>query len=482
MNQALADAEAFLGISTEENFRIMESYRNIIIGSGYAGKAMAWHLAQQGDSTICIERSQLGGACPNIACLPTKNIIRSAKAAAFVRKAANFGISVGEISIDIPKVVKRKSDMVENIGKYLVEVFKDSGAEVAYGEAAFVGPMTIQISLKAGGSRILQGERIFIATGTKANIPDIPGLRESDPLTHVEALDIAKLPEHLVILGGGYVGLELAETFRRFGSRVTLINRGHRLLKNEDPDVSEAMEELMKDEGVEILNDARITRVEGTSGKSLSVHITRDGTTETLAATDLLVAAGRIPNTVSLAPDVGGIAVDARGFIKVNDRLETNIPNVWAMGEVAGSPQFTHVASDDFAIVRDNLAGGNRSTKGRLVPAVLFTDPELARVGLNELEAKARGIKYRIAYTPMAAVLRMITISETRGFAKALIGEDDRILGLTVFGAEASELLAAVQTAMLAEVPYSIFLNSILPHPTAMEGLAVLFANVPPKA
>lgn len=460
----------------------MESYRNIIIGSGYAGKAMAWHLAKQGESTICIERSHLGGACPNVACLPTKNIIRSAKAAAFVRKAANFGISVGEISVDITKVVKRKSDMVEGIGKFLVKVFEDSGAEVAYGEAAFVGPMTIQISLNAGGSRILRGERIFIATGTKANIPDIPGLRESAPLTHIEALDIAKLPEHLVILGGGYVGLELAQTFRRFGSRVTLINRDHRLLKKEDPDVSEAMEELMKDEGVEILNDAVITRVEGTSGKSLSVHITRDGKTETLAATDLLVAAGRSPNTVSLAPGVGGIALDAKGFIKVNDRLETNISNVWAMGEVAGSPQFTHVASDDFAIVRDNLAGGNRSTKGRLVPAVLFTDPELARVGLNESEAKARGIKYRIAHMPMAAVYRMMTISETRGFAKALIGEDDRILGLTVFGSEASEMLAAVQTAMLAGAPYSIFLNSILAHPTTMEGLAVLFGNVSTKA
>ena len=310
--------------------------------------------------------------------------------------------------------------------------------------------------------------------GTRATLPDVPGLIDAAPMTHVEALELERVPEHLIVLGGGYVGLELAQAMRRFGSEVTVIERGPQLAGREDPDVGAALLELFRDEGIEVLLKTEVRHVDGRSGQGIRVRSAGANGDQTIEASDLLVAAGRTPNTQGIGADLAGVELDSRGYVKVNERLETTAPGVWAMGDCAGSPQFTHVAFDDFRIVRDNLNGGSRTTRNRLIPFCMFTDPELARVGLNESEARARHIAYRAARMPMAAVLRTRTISEPRGFMKMLIDEgSDRILGFTVFGAEASELMATVQTAMLGNLPYTALRDALFTHPTAAEGLDV---------
>ncbi|MGA2253363.1 MAG: FAD-dependent oxidoreductase, partial [Thermoguttaceae bacterium] len=349
------------------------------------------------------------------------------------------------------------------------------------GEARFTEPKTVEVTLNAGGTCLLRGDRVFLNVGSRASMPDVPGLAAAGPMTHVDALDLERVPDHLVILGGGYVGLEFAQAMRRFGSRVTIIQRGPQLLEREDTDVAEALLELMKDEGIDVLLHAEVSNVTGRSGASVKLQV-RSGTTEsTLEASDILVAAGRTPNTDRLDVAKAGIDLDSRGYIRVNEKLQTSAVDVWATGDCAGSPQFTHVGFDDFRVVLDNLAGGSRTTRSRLIPYCLFTDPELAHVGMNESDAKAKNVSYRVARLPMSLVLRTRTLSQTRGFIKALIGADDRILGFTAFGAEASELMAVVQTAMLGGMPYTALRDAIFTHPTAAEGLIALFAN-PPSA
>jgi pyruvate/2-oxoglutarate dehydrogenase complex dihydrolipoamide dehydrogenase (E3) component len=280
-----------------------------------------------------------------------------------------------------------------------------------------------------------------------------------------------------VVLGGGYVGLEFAQAVRRFGSRVTIVQRGHRLLDREDPDVSAALLELMHDEGIEVMLQAEVLRVAGLSGASVTLQVRSGITDKTLEASDILVATGRIPNTDRLDVAQAGVALDVRGYIRVDERLQTSAADVWAMGDCAGSPQFTHVGYDDFRIVLDGLAGGDRTTSGRLIPYCLFTDPELAHIGLSESEAKAKNVPYRVVRVPASLVMRMRTLSQTRGFIKALIGADDRILGFTAFCAEASEMMAAVQTAILGRISYTALRDAIFTHPTAAEGLVVLFTS-----
>jgi pyruvate/2-oxoglutarate dehydrogenase complex dihydrolipoamide dehydrogenase (E3) component len=347
------------------------------------------------------------------------------------------------------------------------------------GEARFTEPKTVRVALNAGGTRMVRGERVFINVGTRASLPDVPGLAAAGPMTHVEALNLERLPEHLVILGGGYVGLEFAQAMRRFGSRVTIIQHGPQLLKRQDPDVAEALLELMNDEGIEVLLRVEMLNVTGRSSAGVALRVRAGETERTVDASDILVAAGRTPNTDRLDAINAGVELDARGFVRVNDMLQTTAPDVWATGECAGSPQFTHVGEDDCRIVLDNLAGGSRTTRGRLIPYCLFTDPELAHVGLTESEARAKDVPYRIARLPMAMVLRTHTLSQTRGFMKALIGADDRILGFTAFGAEASELMAVAQTAMIGGLPYTALRDTIWTHPTAAEGLLSLFGNPP---
>jgi len=460
-----------------------ERYEILVIGSGEAGKHLTWNLAQAGHRTAVVERKYIGGSCPNIACLPSKNVIRSAKANWFAKRGKEYGIQTGPVSTDMRGVLARKRKMVEGEVQFHIDRFKATGAELIRGEARFVAPKTVEVQLNDGGQRTITGDRVFLDLGSRASMPEIPGLAAAKPMTHVEALELDRLPEHVIVLGGGYVGLELAQALRRFGSAVTVIEHGRQIAGKEDSDVAQALLEDFKSEGIEVLLETKVREVEGISGKHIRIRAENNHGDQMIEATDLLVAAGRTPNTRGIGLEAAGVELDARGYIKVNERLETTAAGVWAMGDCAGSPQFTHVAFDDFRVVRDNLNGGNRTTRDRLIPFCMFTDPELARVGLNESEAKKRGIGYRLAKLPMAAVLRAVTLSETRGFVKILIdARSDRILGFTALGVEGSEMMAAVQTAMLGGLPYTVLRDAIFTHPTAAEGLVFLLASVPAKA
>jgi len=464
-----------------------ELYDLLVLGSGEAGKYLAWTLAKQGWKVAVIERKYIGGSCPNIACLPSKNIIQSAKVASYFFRSPEFGITKENTRIDMSVVRDRKRKMVAGLVDMHLANFKASGAQLLTGSGRFTGPKTIELTLPEGGTRLLQGAKIIISTGSRATIDPLPGLAEAQPLTHVEALELDQIPEHLLIIGGGYIGLEFAQAMRRFGSRVTVLDRNQRLLPREDPDVAEGLSELLRDEGIAVVTSARVTKVEGKSGESVKIYVAQpgseSGSDKVFAGTHILAATGRTPNTAGIGLERAGVETTERGHIKVNERLETTAPEVWAVGDCAGSPHFTHIAFDDFRIVRDNLAGGNRVTTGRQVPFCLFTDPEFARIGLGETEAKAQGIPYRLAKIPMLADLRSRTLAETRGFMKALIDtKSDRILGFTVFGVGAGEILAPVQVAMLANLPYTVLREAIFTHPTLPEGLITLFAAVPATA
>ncbi len=457
----------------------VDRYDILVLGSGESGKYLAWTMAAAGHRTAVIESKLIGGSCPNVACLPSKNIIHSAKVKSLASRASAFGLETRAIRTDMKAVQDRKRRMVADLIKVHVDRYESAGVDLIMGSARFVGPRMVAVHRGDDLVRTVLGDRVFLNVGTRATIPDVPGLSDAGPMTHVEFLELQRVPEHLVVLGGGYVGLELAQAMRRFGSEVTVIERGPQLAGREDPDVAAAILELFRDEGIEVLLETEVQQVDGRSGQGVRVRSAGASGDRTIEASDLLVAAGRTPNTQDIGADLAGVELDARGYVTVNERLETTAPRVWAMGDCAGSPQFTHVAFDDFRIVRDNLNGGSRTTRNRLVPFCMFTDPELARVGLNESEATARSIAYRTARLPMAAVLRTRTISEPRGFMKMLIDEgSDRILGFTVFGSEASELMATVQTAMLGNLPYTTLRDALFTHPTAAEGLTLLLADV----
>jgi pyruvate/2-oxoglutarate dehydrogenase complex dihydrolipoamide dehydrogenase (E3) component len=379
-------------------------------------------------------------------------------------------------------VRQRKRDMVDAQIAAHLRNYKDSGTELIMGSGRFVSPKTLEVRLSDGGTRVLTGDQIFLNVGTHATIPDVPGLRAAGPLTNIEALEFDHVPPNLIVLGGGYVGLEFAQAYRRFGSRVTIIQQGSQLLSQEDPDVSAEIQRILSDEGIEPLVSAQTLRVQGRSGKDVTVTVRRGAGEQRIEGTDLLVAVGRTPNTAGIGLEQAGVALDARGYVRVNDRLETSAPDVWAIGECAGSPHFTHASVDDFQIIRDNLTGGNRSTRDRLIPYCVFTDPPLAHVGLSEAGARRDGVNARVAKLPMSAVLRVQAIGERPGFMKVLVGEsDDHVLGFTMIGPEAGEVMAAVQTAMLAELPYPKLRDAVLAHLTMAEGLGPLLSSVPPR-
>ncbi len=461
----------------------IEKYENLVLGSGGAGKFIAWTMAEAGHRTAMVERALLGGACPNVACLPSKNIIYSARVVSLARRGAEFGLKTESLSVDMESVQRRKRLMVEGLHQMHVDRTAASGAELIMGSARFVAPRTVEVDLRDGGRRAIFADRVFLDLGSRTAMPELPGLAAAKPMTHVEALDLDRLPDHLIVLGGGYVGLELSQAMRRLGSQVTLIEAGPQLANREDPDIGAALLDLFVAEGIEVLLGTEIRQVEGRSSHRVRVQTDDGHGKRTIEGTDLLVATGRKANTDGIGLELTGVQLDEHGYIRVNDRLLTTSEDIWAMGDCAGSPQFTHVAFDDFRIVHDNLNGGNRTTKNRLVPFCMFTDPELARVGRNESEARREGIEYRLVKMPMAEVLRTRTVSERWGLMKMLIAkESDEILGFTALGFEASELMAAVQTAMIGHLPYTMLRDAILTHPTMSDGLNVLLAGVPTKS
>ena len=423
----------------------LEQFEVLILGSGQGGKLLAWHMARSGRRTAVVERRWIGGSCPNIACLPSKNEIWSARVAHLARR----------------------------------QNYKTSGAELIMGTGRFLAPKTLEVRLNDGGTGELAADQVFLNVGTHAAIANVPGLEAARPLTHIEALELDYLPPHLIVFGGGYVGLELAQTYRRFGSRVTIIQSGPQLMVREDPDVANEMQRILSEEGIQILVATETLNVQGRSGEEVSVIVRTNSGEQKIEGSDILVATGRIPNTAGIGLEKVGVELDGHGYIRVNERLETTASGVWAMGECAGSPHFTHASVDDFRIIRDNLAGGKRTTRDRLVPYCLFTDPPLAHVGLSEREAQQQGVTLRVGRLPMSAVLRTEATDETQGFMKVLVGgSDDRILGFTMIGSDAGEVLAAVQTAMLATLPYSKLRDAVLVHPTIAEGLGPLLSNV----
>jgi pyruvate/2-oxoglutarate dehydrogenase complex dihydrolipoamide dehydrogenase (E3) component len=457
-----------------------EQYDLVILGGGTGSTIAAWTFAKQGQRVAAIDRKYIGGSCPNIACLPSKNIIHSARVASYFRRSEEFGIAKRDFTIDMSVVRDRKRRMVSSWNNAYLDNYKKSGAEFILGSGRFIGPKTAEVTLPDGTIRQLRGTNVIINTGTRPALQPVPGLIEAQPLTHIEALELDQVPKHLLVIGGGYIGVELSQAMRRFGSKVTMIDRNDRLMHREDDDVTEALQKLFQDEGIDLVLNATVKRVSGKSGQSVRMVIEQRGAEKTLEGSHLLVAAGRSPNTDGIGLELAGVELTNRGHVKVNERLETTASGVWAIGEVAGSPQFTHVSVDDFRVVYDSIIGGKRVTTGRLVPFCLFTDPEFARVGLSEKDAKAQGIPYRLFKIPMEAVMRATTMSETRGFLKALVEVDnDRILGFTGLGVDAGEVLSSVQIAMVARLPYTALRDAMLTHPTLVEGLIPLFSSVP---
>jgi pyruvate/2-oxoglutarate dehydrogenase complex dihydrolipoamide dehydrogenase (E3) component len=460
----------------------MEHFDTVILGSGQGGKQLAWHLARGGHRVAVVERRWVGGSCPAVACMPSKNELWSARIAHLARHAEHFGTTTGEVTTNMTRVRERKQAMVEREIAFHLQAYKDSGAELIMGNGRFVGPKTLDVQLNDGGMRQLSGDRVVINVGSHAAIPNIPGMQEARALTHIEALELDYVPAHLIVVGGGYVAIELAQAYRRFGSRVTIIEAGARVMGREDPDVAAELHRILGNEGVDILLGTTVTAVQGISGEAVRITARTATGSREIDGSDLLIATGRVPNTTDIGLEETGVKLDALGFIQVNDRLEASAPGVWAIGECAGTPQFTHASIDDFRIVSANMAGGSRSTRGRLIPYVLFTDPPLAHVGLTEQDAQKQGLPVRLAKLPMSHVLRTAATDETDGFMKALVSSsDDRIVGFTMLGAEAGEVMAAVQTAILARLPYQELRDAVIAHLTFAEGLGALLANVPPR-
>jgi len=412
--------------------------------------------------------------------LPSKNVIQSAKIASYFRRGREFGITSDGFTVNMSAVRDRKRSMVSDLIELHRKKYEQSGGELILGSVRFVGPRTVEASLPDGTTRRLRGTNVIVSTGTRARLDPIPGLAESRTLTHIEALELDQTPKHLIVVGGGYVGIELSQAMRRFGSNVTVIERNGALVHQEDDDVTAGILALFEDEGVDLVLNAHIRRVAGKSGERVQVVVEHAGKEKTIEGTHLLAASGRAPNTDGIGLELAGVKLTSDGYVKVNERLETTAAGVWAVGDVTGGPKFTHISFDDFQVIRDNINGGNHVTTGRQVPFCIFTDPELARVGLSEKQAQARGIGYRLFKIPLQEVLRARTLSETRGFLKALVETGgDRILGFTAFGADAGELMSAVQIAMIAELPYTKLRDAVLTHPTMAEGLIPLFSSAP---
>ena len=460
----------------------IEYYDNIIIGGGKAGKTLAPALVAAGRKTALVERSlaMIGGGCINIACIPTKTMVASAEVAHTVRHSATYGINTSAPTVDLAAVIQRKRSVVEAAraaNLHLLETALDH--DLIIGTARFVAPKTIEVATAEGNTRQLTAERLFINTGTRPLIPAVPGLKETGFLTSESIMELEQLPEHLIVLGSGYIGLEFAQMFRRFGSRVTVIGQREQILSSQDPDIAITVQSFLERDGIEFLLKSKVLWIDR-AGNETSLQIRVGDREVSLQGSHLLVAVGRAPTTDTLNLAAAGIAMDTSGFIPVNDRLETNVPGIWVLGDINGGPQYTHIALDDFRIIKANLIdGGNRSTGDRPIPSCLFIDPELAQVGLTETNARQQGYDVRIAKLDASAIPRARTLGQTDGLLKAIVdAKTDRILGCSLLCHAAGEMLSTVQMVMQAQMPYTVLRDGVLTHPTMTEGLNLLFSKL----
>jgi len=455
-------------------------YDAILIGAGQAGTPLSTTLARAGWKTAIIERVHVGGTCINEGCTPTKTMVASGRVAYLARRGADYGVQTGPVTIDMTKVRQRKRDIVEsfrNSGQRRIET--TDGVDLLMGEASFTGPKTLELRLNNGETRELTADTILINAGARPAKPSIPGMEAVATLDSTSIMELDEVPEHLLIVGGGYIGLEFGQLFRRFGSQVTVIQRGAGLLAREDPDVAEEVANIMREDGLEILLETKPVSVKQLSPGNIQLTVQTKTGERTLNGSHLLMAAGRVPNTDWLNLDAAGIQTDKRGFIQVNDRLETNVPGIYALGDIKGGPAFTHISYDDFRIIRTNLLEkGNATIHDRLVPYTVFIDPQLGRIGLSETDARTQGRNFKIARMPMNYVARALEMGESRGFMKAVVDADTgQILGAAVLGIEGGEIMAILEVAMIGNVPYDILRDGVFAHPTLAESLNNLFST-----
>jgi pyruvate/2-oxoglutarate dehydrogenase complex dihydrolipoamide dehydrogenase (E3) component len=458
----------------------LDGYDAIVIGSGQAAGQLCKDLAASGRRTALVERSHLGGTCINEGCTPTKTMVASAKVADRVRRARSYGVQAEGVRVDMAAVRRRKRDIVRQFGGGLPEdpaSWGDSpNLELIVGSARFTTAHEVSVTLRQGGERRLSAREIFVNAGCRPQRPPIPGLEDVHHLDSTSVMELDEVPEHLVVLGGGTIGLEFAQMFRRFGSRVSVVHRGEHLLSREDEDVAREVASLLREDGIDVMLRSGTRRVER-RGREVVLHLDAPEGVREIAGSHLLVAVGRVPNTDGLGLDAAGIRTDERGFIRVNERLETDAPGVWALGDVKGGPAFTHVSYDDYRIVAANLLeGGSRTSADRMVPYVVFIDPQLGRVGMTEAEARRSGRKVRIAKMGMDSVPRALEMGESRGFIKAVVdAESEQVLGAAVLGLEGGEIMAMLEIAMMGRLPYTALRDGVFTHPTLAECLNTLF-------
>ena len=449
----------------------------IVIGTGQAGKPLSFALADLGWKVALIERAELGGTCVNTGCTPTKTMVASAQVAHYARDAARWGVHASDVSVDMPEVVARKNRVVENAHKRIQEHIDGRPTlKLVSGSAKFIAPHQVQV-----GAEVFESEKIFINSGTRPAIPRIPGLDTVPFLTNATIMELQAVPEHLIVLGGGYIGLEFGQMFRRFGSRVIIIHNGERVLPREDPDITSALTEALESEGIVLRMNVETKRVDHRDG-AIALTVESSGRSETLQGSHFLVATGRKPNTDDLGLEAAGVLTDARGYIIVNGRMETNVPGVWALGDVKGGPAFTHISYNDYQIAYANIVEGkNLSIVNRYLPYALFTDPQLGRVGITETEARASGRKFKMGTFPMSSVSRAIERDETAGLMKIIVdAQSDRILGAAVLGSEGGETVQILGAMVWADAPYTVLRGAVYIHPTMAEGLFGLMESVKP--
>jgi pyruvate/2-oxoglutarate dehydrogenase complex dihydrolipoamide dehydrogenase (E3) component len=457
-----------------------QHYDCIVIGAGQSGGPLSTALARSGRKTAIIEREHIGGTCLNEGCTPTKTMVASARVAYLARRAADYGVRTGTVKIDMKRVRQRKRDIVKSfVASSERRIEETKGVDLIWGEARFTGPKDLEVSLKEGGVLHLSADYIFINTGARPSTIDLEGIEAVKTFNSTSIMELDSVPTHLIVLGGGYVGLEFGQMFRRFGSRVTVVQRGKRLLGREDPDVADAVADVLREDDIQVLLETEAVRVMEQKNGAIRLTVRAEGKERAIIGSHLLVAVGRTPNTDRLNPQAAGIETDSRGYIKVNERLETNVPGIYAMGDVNGGPAFTHISYDDFRIIRTNfIEGGHAVTKGRMVPYVMYIDPQLGRVGMTEEEAHDKGISTKVAKMPMNYISRAVEIDESRGFMKAIVdAQTGQILGAAVLGIEGGELMSMIEIAMMGKVHYTVLKEAIFAHPTLAEGLNNLFGS-----